>query len=322
MRDYVRTSPHTFDIATKEDHKLQTLDRLARSLNVVESVTRLPAQEVVDLNQSERISIGSVGQFDSKNWLKEGDGLLASSVKTREIWITHDQKMLQNVQGGKLEGGNHASDWHLLEGLPRASMLLLGYSIEMYLKAGLAKAYQGCSERMFKRDIMQYGHNFVRLAKDISFALRKGDGKNLDCLRKMVLTDARYPIFVVSGETLNDEINQQTGRIWSHVNFQAFTELANRVNDHARSIDADRNNPSFCRSIVVDDDGYLTFRQGGNLPPRVTYGLSAVQKSTGRTSFDDIKAIFLSAFPVQYSMWEHAWIYEDGEDKTVCHAQP
>jgi len=33
--------------------------------------------------------------------------------------------------------------WQQITGMPRASMLLLGYAMEMYLKAGLVKAYAG-----------------------------------------------------------------------------------------------------------------------------------------------------------------------------------
>jgi len=60
----------------------------------------------------------------------------------------------------------------LLTGLPRASMLLLGYSAEMYFKAGLTKAYVGCAESMFSRDIKRrFGHNFLLMSKELCFPL-------------------------------------------------------------------------------------------------------------------------------------------------------
>ena len=276
------------------------------------------------MNSSGRISKRSTGQSDPKNWFNEGDGLLASSAKTREIWTNHRQTFSQTVQERKSGNRDPLSDWSLLTGLPRASMLLLGYSVEMYLKAGLAKAYYGYSEKMFERDVKgRFGHKLVSLANEIAFPFKDGDKNSLTLLKEMVLVDARYPVFVPEGASYADTVNQQTGRIWSNENYEAFTELANRVKAHSRTIDEDSNNPaSFC-SVDVDDDGYLAFRVGGNLPPRITYRLSSVQKQNCETSLEDIKALFTEPqFQSLRHYWERAWIYEDGEEKTSLRAQP
>lgn len=280
--------------------------------------------QVMDLNHSGRISKRSVGQFDPNNWISEGDGLLASSAKTRKIWTNHRQTFSQNVQVRESRNRDRASDWSLLTGLPRASMLLLAYSVEMYLKAGLAKAYLGCSEEMFERDVKgRFGHKLVLLAKEIAFPLEDEDGANLTLLREMMVVDARYPVVVPSGASYAGTVNQQTGRIWSSKNSEALTALAKRVKDHSQTIDADRNNPAFAMSVTVDDDGYLAFRAGGNLPSRITYRLSSFQKCTGETSPNDMKAVFASpAFHQLRFHWERAWIYEDGEKKTSCRRRP
>ena len=276
------------------------------------------------MDPSGRISSRSVGQFDPKNWFDEGDGLLASSAKTREIWTNHRQTFSQTVQERKFGNRDGASDWNLLTGLPRASMLLLGYSVEMYLKAGLAKAYKGCSKDMFGRDVKgRFGHKLVSLANEIAFSLQDGDEAHLNLLTDMVLVDARYPVFVPEGTSYADTVNQQTGRIWSSKNFDVFTELANRIKEHSRTIDANSNNPASLMSVNMDDDGYLAFRVGGNLPPRITYRLSSVQKRDCKTSLEDIKALFASPqFHRLRYYWERAWIYEDDEEKTSRRAQP
>ena len=276
------------------------------------------------MNSSGRISSRSAGQFDPKNWFTEGNGLLASSTKMREIWTNHRQTFSQTVQERRSGKRDSLSDWSLLTGLPRASMLLLGYSVEMYLKAGLVQAYKGCSEEMFERDVKdRFGHKLVSLAKETAFPLQDGDEAHLNLLIDMVLVDARYPVFVPRSTPYADAVNQQTGRIWSNENYQAFTELANRVKVHSRTIDSDSNNPASCPSYNVDDDGYLAFRVGGNLPPRITYRLSSVQKQNCETSLEDIKALFTEPqFQSLRHYWEHAWIYEDGEKKTSRRAQP
>ena len=280
-------------------------------------------QELMKLDQRKRISARSAAQFDSDNWIKEGDGLLASSGKVREVWSEHREAFSKTVLARKLGDRNRVSDWNLLEGLPRASMLLLGYAVEMYLKAGLVKAYRGCSERMFGRDVKErFGHNLVDVANEIAFPFRRGDGKNLDLLKDMILVDARYPVFVRDGETFADAVNRQTGRIWSSENYGAFYALAERVKEHSQSIDRDKNNPFCCNSVTVDGDGYFTFRVGGKLPPRMTYCLSTVQRWSGETSLDDLRALLEQQIPLLNSNWDHSWIYEDGEEKTRRRAHP
>ena len=248
---------------------------------------------------------------------------MASAAKTREIWSLHRQTFSQTIQDPALKSRNRASDWSLLTGLPRASMLLLGYSVEMYLKGGLAKAYRGCSEEMFERDVKhRFSHKLSSLTNEIAFELDHADKQNISLLTDMILVDARYPVFVSNGASYADIVNQQTGRIWSSTNFDAFIDLANRVNTHCRTIDMDSTNPVSCESVNVDDDGYLTFRIGGHLPPRITYRLSTVQRINCKTSPEDMKALFVSReYRRLRYYWDRAWIYEDGEDKTSRRTQ-
>ena len=269
------------------------------------------------LHSISRISKRSVGEFNPKDWLNEGDGLMASSRKIREIWDDHRQAFSTIGKGQKTK-----DDWNFLTGLPRASMLLLGYSVEMYLKGGLAKAYHGCSEEMFQRDIRRrFGHDFISLADEIAFPLENGDENNLRLLKDMVMVDARYPVFVPEGTTYSDAANQQTRRIWSQSNFNSFLELANRIKTHSKSIDSSPHNPASFISLNVDEDGYVSFRAGGNLPPRITYRLSSEQKRLGQTSKDDVRALIKENQIIMH-YWYLAGIFEDEEKETRCHARP
>ena len=249
---------------------------------------------------------------------------MASSGKIREIWDDHRQVFSAIGKGQKTK-----DDWDLLTGLPRASMLLLGYSVEMYLKGGLVKAYHGCSEDMFNRDVKQrFGHKLICLAKEIVFPLENEDEGNLKQLQDMILVDARYPVYVPGGATYSDTANQRTWKIWSQSNFNSFTELASRIRVHSASINSNSNDPASFRTFNVDEDGYVAFRIGGNLPPRITYRLSSEQKRSSQTSKDDVKALIeensscSSSCKIIMHYWKHAWIYEDGEEKTRCHARP
>ncbi len=276
------------------------------------------------LNQSQRISNRSVGQLDQKNWIAEGDGLLASAEKTRTIWMDHRRVFSQTVQQRRSRDRDASADWNLLLGLPRSSMLLLGYSVEMYLKAGLVRAYHGCSEDMFKRDIKnRYGHRLVSMANEIALSLDQNDEKSLNLIMDMVLFDARYPVFVPPTDSYANTINQQTERIWSAESFANFTKLANRIKTHSKRIDADPNKPASFLSFNVDSDGYLAFRVGGHLPPRITFRASSEQVQRGETTSEDMKKLFPKLrFPQLVHWWHRAWIYEDGEHKTSCCTRP
>ncbi|MDR4483781.1 MAG: hypothetical protein R3B95_11310 [Nitrospirales bacterium] len=264
------------------------------------------------MNLLGRISNRSVGQFDPKNWLKEGDGLLASAKVVREKWIDLRQILSKNTPNSMSEKPPSTPNWNLLTGLPRSSMLLLGYSVEMYLKAGLTKAYYGCSIEMFERDVKRFGHKLFSLAKEIHFDFKNGDADKFDGLEKMVLVDARYPVLVPDGQSYSDVVNEQTRRIWSIENFDDFYALGERVREHVRAIDRDSNNPAIMNSWQVDQDGYLAFRAGGRLPPRITYRLSSLQVEAGSTSLDDMKSLFPSNdYILLNHYWDSAWIYED-----------
>ena len=243
---------------------------------------------------------------------------------TRETWKTHRQTFSQNLRDRALENRDRSNHWNLLTGLPRASMLHLGYSVEMYLKAGLAKAYRGCSEQMFQRDIKErFSHKLVSLANEIAFPLNKKDVRDLKLLKNMILADARYPVFVPDGTSYTDAVNEQTERVWNSENFEDCTELASRIRDHSKKIDSDSNHPSSLEAYQMGDDGYFSFRVGGHLPPRITYRVSTIQKSHCQTSLDDIRALFPSSrYPLICHYWERSWIYEDGETRTRCLARP
>lgn len=282
---------------------------------------------------STRLSKRSSGQFSTDNWTNEGDGLLESSKKVREIWGQHrsviSNKVAERNLGRKFEF--ETNDWPLLSGLPRSSMLLLGYAVEMYLKAGITKAYYGCSNDMFERDLKhRFGHNFNEMAEEISFTRDKGDTKNLHKLKKMVLVDARYPVFIKEGDSYSETINQQTSRIWSKEDYQSMVATVNKIRSYVKSIDNDSANPAYYVSFDIDNDGYLSFRTGGHLPTRITYRTSSAMRHRSETSISEVKAIFNSEYPSHKRLlnsWDHAFIYEDGSQpngsaKTYRHKKP
>jgi len=265
-----------------------------------------------------RLSHRSEAQFDPANWTKEGDGLMASSRKMRAVWAEHRANFADTIAQHMTGSTRRSDDWPLLTGLPRASMLLLGYAAEMYLKAGIAKAYRNCATSMFERDIKhRFGHKLVEMAQEVAFRLTADDRQGLDGLKDMVLVDARYPVFVPDGATYATTVNAQTSRIWSQDGYDTRVALVGRICDHVALIDADSSDAASFGSFTLDGDGYLAFRTGGHLPPRITYRVSSDMRPAGETAPADVRALLNGArFREVQRYWDRAWIYEDGISAT------
>lgn len=264
-----------------------------------------------------RITSRSTGIFSPKNWLEEGDGLFETSQLNRKIWREHEVVMQQYIaENGTLQFPGSAKDIALLTGLPRASMLLLGYATAMYLKAGIAKAYWGCAESMFSEKVKKYfGHHLLKMADELCFPFRETDKDDVETLRRLILVDARYPLEVNDAQKYVFETNTRNNRIWSDEIFNRLSNLSQRVRSHSAQIDADETNPSFKANFKIDDDGYLVFRTGGHLPPRITYKISSHMNKLGQTDLEDIRALLT---PEQnylriLSNWEKAKKFEDSD---------
>jgi len=148
----------------------------------------------------------------------------------------------------------------------------------------------------------------------------------------MVLMDARYPIEVEENETFASAVNEQTSRVWSKASYDELADLVTRISQHSRQIDCDENDPRFNCAFSIDQDGYLAFRVGGRLPPRITYKLSStMRRSSGSSKVADIKALLQAEDPsfarILYH-WDQSLIYEDGHEtengnlKTKCRGRP
>jgi hypothetical protein len=260
-----------------------------------------------------RITSRSEGTFNADEWFKEGDGLLVSARTTRATWLLKKRRFIAAI-GLNSRPKHHARAWNELTGLPRASVLLLGYSIEMFLKAGLARAYHGCREEMFERDARKrFGHNLAALAREADFPLDEQSQGDLDTLKQHVLAGARYPTAPLPDQSYVDAVNAMTMSIWDRETFRRYCSLATAISRHVAKVDMDSNNPALFRSMNIDHDGYLMFRIGGNLRTRITYRPSTPMLTSGKTSPNDVRALLIperNAVLLHY--WDSALIVEDG----------
>ncbi|MBA3676929.1 MAG: hypothetical protein H0W74_05930 [Sphingosinicella sp.] len=192
-------------------------------------------------------------------------------------------------------------------------MLLLGYSVEMYLKAGLARAYHGCREEVFDKDARRrFGHKLSALAGEIDYPLTTNSVADFDTLQQHILAGARYPAAPETGQSYADAVNDLTNAIWDRASFRRYCKLAAAIRKHVTKIDMDSNNPAIFKSLNIDQDGYLSFRLGGNLRTRITYRPSTDMYEAGKTAPNDVRALLdPTAHTVLLHYWDSARIVED-----------
>ncbi len=102
----------------------------------------------------------------------------------------------------------------------------------------------------------------------------------------MVLFDARYPVKPVEHATVIHLQAERMFVVWSKEEFTRLRQLVLRVKAHVSKIDMDNTDPMTVSSIKIDEDGYVVYRIGGRLPPRVTYRYSTVQRAAGEARLE------------------------------------
>jgi hypothetical protein len=217
------------------------------------------------------------GTHDSSEWIAEGDGLLASARSMRAQWLLLRRAIHRKTSQSGLFQNTLSREWSKLVGMPRASTLLLGYAAEMYLKSGLIKIYTGCDENLIDSEVKLFGHDFVRIAKEISLPMDQNVKKQLAMLKYCVMVDARYPVKIshAPGKNMDAEyansVNRRTDNMWSPKTFSALCTLVKSIRAYVQRLDGDESNPASFRRFDLPHGGYLVMRYGGNLQARITY---------------------------------------------------
>lgn len=280
-------------------------DTRKRSMQSNSNAVEHPRQRLKVLTNS------SEGQFSPAAWSREGDHLFASAKAMRASWVVKRRKLLRRIkEHGAWTHGAHM--WAELDGLPKASHLLLGYALEMYLKAGLAKAYWGCTEELFDRDVRKFSHDFKELAKAVAFDASPGEKGDLKALQRMVLYNARYPVKPTEHQPASRLQTDRMKAVWEKSEFTRLRHLVLRIKACIAKMDADSTNPASLSSIGIDDDGFVVYRRGGNLPPRITYRFSTMQRAAGEDNLPALRALAGNAnLTVLESIWDEATFNED-----------
>jgi len=70
--------------------------------------------------------------------------------------------------------------------------LLVGYAVELFLKAGLIRVYVGRSKELFQKDVKgRYSHDLIKLSKSVEYPGLTGNREQLKQLKKVTLSEGR-----------------------------------------------------------------------------------------------------------------------------------
>lgn len=247
----------------------------------------------------------SQGAYKATSWIKEGDGLLLSSTALRESWNKNKENLRAFLAAPTINRGDiFIKDF----ALSRSSILLLGYSLEMFLKAGIVKLYIGCPEDLARAELRNFGHKYGDIAKRIHFIKKGSDGGDFNILSRSVIENARYPVTPQQDKDYAEELNKINNTNSSQQTYERLEKLVRRVKSHVSKLNNDSSNAT---SYTVRDTefGYFVARIGGGLPPMVTY------KSDILFDSDELHQKILSHSTIA-GRWEDYTIYEDmGENK-------
>ena len=250
------------------------------------------------------IQPGTGRGYDKRSWLEEADRHFISAKLLRRIKRRRRTRFRNSADDSKRLDHVLAMD-----ATTHSSMLLIGYAVELFLKAGLIHVYIGCPTSLFKREIKhRYSHNLVKLAKDIDFPLFSQSCPRLKWLKKIILSEGRYPNFANNKAEAIKLQNQRALRFWDDDKFEDFCNLATSIREHVIRIDQDADNPMVYAQRRIHRDGYFAFRCGGNLSPRVTVKFSSIQKANCRDNKEDLKRWILGNMsnPQIKKYWETA----------------
>ena len=218
-------------------------------------------------NREAVVNSHSMGIFKASNWKKEGDGLLVAAKALRQQWLSNREELVSVIT----ERSPRSSEVFIKDtALARSSMLLLGYSVEMFLKGGVVKLYSYCPEEMVERLMRKLGHDYGSMAKRLRIELEPGQFEQLNGLSQSVVNDARYPATPSLDKNFFEQTNKITQYNHRQPNFERLVGLIEQIRDFVQKIDSDSSNPTSFQHRWTDW-GYVVSRWGGHLPPTIVF---------------------------------------------------
>ncbi|KHT36896.1 hypothetical protein [Pectobacterium carotovorum] len=265
-------------------------------------------------------SSGEHGIFNKLDWIKEAESKKISADLLRKISCEKKQEYYLLKNSGR---DNRALQEEIIDILSvrqsanKTSVLMLGYSIELLLKACSVSLLIHAPKSVLNDTVKKYSHDLLAIAKDLEFTLSASEYKFLETISSYVKLECRYP---VSPESINDycdKINAINSFISNDDYYSLGLGFYERIRELLMSIDGTPNDMKFHGRIDVDSDGYMIFRYGG-FNPVVIFKYSSFQNQKKLNNLEMMRSVIInknkdnksiSSYLIEKS-WNEAMFFE------------
>lgn len=252
-------------------------------------------------------SSGEHGVFNKLDWIKEAESKKISADLLRKIANERKQEydLLKNSDRDNRTLKKEIIDiLSVRQSANKTSILMLGYSIELLLKACLVSLLIHAPKSVLNETVRKYSHDLLAIAKDLEFILSPSERNFLKKISSYVKLECRYP---VSPESINDYCNK-TNAINSFISNDDYYSLGlsfyERLRELLMSIDGTPNDMKFHGRIDVDSDGYIIFRNGG-FNPVVILKYSSLQNEKKLNNLGVMQSVIINKNKVNKTINSH-----------------
>lgn len=248
------------------------------------------------------------GIYNKSNWLKEANRHLYSSCILHEHFLVLKKELSLLVKDKREnELGRNALSIHRvidkIEGSSKSSLLLLCYSVELFIKAALVCFHSDITKGDFEFLLRKvYSHKFELALGRMNFKLSDGERIIVKRMEKFVVDEGRYPITPIDNKEYYNQASRLSHEMWLSDKYNSWLSLAKKIGDFSALVDNDFNNRSK-RMLYKMDDGYFCFRVGGGLPPCITVRFSSEQVELGLNTKKDLYCLIRDT--IQDEFFEH-----------------
>ncbi|WP_281545546.1 hypothetical protein [Grimontia sp. SpTr1] len=276
---------------------------------------------------------GETGVHNKFDWVKESESKLISAQLLRDVArLKYDQFVSlkeQKHSNGQRLSSNEVSEYLGARGSAnKSSILLLGYAIELLLKAGIVSLLLYSPKYLLEKKVRSYGHDLNQIAQDLHIPLTKEQLILLERLSSYIVRETRYPVTAESVEDYCNQVNEITRWVTDEVQFELGINLYSQIKQLIDEIDGTTDNMKIYCRLEMEVDGFVTFRIGGPLPPVfiIKYCTSQVEQKID--NLETIKRLIEAKNQTNKSLeshlmeksWESAVFYKTSEKKGLTKA--
>jgi hypothetical protein len=212
-------------------------------------------------------SFGEKGVHNKLDWMNEAEGKRTSALMLREIAKQKQSELSDHFENDEPTSSTIFKLYQPCESARKNSFLLLGYAIELLLKSGFVSLLISTPKWALEKCVKKYSHKLACLAKDLHIQLDEREFSLLNDLGSFIVNETRYPVTASGIQDYCNIINTLSAQFANDGAFDLALKIYDKVLGVIKTIDGTEDNPKTYNRVEVDSDGFITFRQGGSLPP-------------------------------------------------------